>query len=399
MSSISGYRQFGGTHPETAALRNMLAFYDVRAPHTDEPFSEALLLGIGGGTRGGYWVFEFGGIPPVVALGARNDWQLGPGLFIARIAERLGVPANVHETTSANAAGKHLSAALDAGQPAAVAVDMASVPHMAMPPEAIKYYYHLLVAVDADREAGIVTVDDRSAFPLTMTWDELANARKQIGTMKHRMVTIAPSIEHIDIVAAIRAGIRDCAAGLLEPPIRNFGLSAWEKWSGLVANHKDKKGWPTVFLPGPRLYNGLLSAVQWIETAGNGPGMLRAMFADFLDEAATITGNDKYSDLAARYRDIAALWSELAAAALHDEIAPLRETRELILRRDASFLARGPAAFDEMQTIDTRLTALKSAIETDFPLNLDQSRELLEGLRYRLITIHVAEVESARALT
>src|SRR6266851_9255758 len=48
---------FPGNVPATTALRVLLAHAGVRAPRTDEPFSEALLFGIAGGI--GVGVFQF----------------------------------------------------------------------------------------------------------------------------------------------------------------------------------------------------------------------------------------------------------------------------------------------------------------------------------------------------
>ncbi len=49
---IETYKQFGGKHSETSALKNILAQMNVIAPHTGEPFTEEMLLGIGGGIAG-----------------------------------------------------------------------------------------------------------------------------------------------------------------------------------------------------------------------------------------------------------------------------------------------------------------------------------------------------------
>lgn len=54
MPTIGTYRQFGGVHPETAALANVLAANQIVAPHTGRPFSEAMLFGISGGLGMGY---------------------------------------------------------------------------------------------------------------------------------------------------------------------------------------------------------------------------------------------------------------------------------------------------------------------------------------------------------
>ena len=46
---LSDYQQIGGKHPETAGYANILAYHGVVAPHTDLPFTEEMILGIGGG--------------------------------------------------------------------------------------------------------------------------------------------------------------------------------------------------------------------------------------------------------------------------------------------------------------------------------------------------------------
>ena len=46
---VQDYAQFGGKHCETGSLKNVLAHLGVTAPHTGRPFSEEMLLGIGGG--------------------------------------------------------------------------------------------------------------------------------------------------------------------------------------------------------------------------------------------------------------------------------------------------------------------------------------------------------------
>ncbi len=395
---FSEYRLLGGEHPETAAVRNMLAFHGVTAPHTGEPFTEAMLLGIGGGVGGGYWVFEFDGIPPAIALGARHEWQRSPGLFIPKICNRIGVTATVNETSGRKGAEKSLLEVLRSGNPAAVAVDMASIPHTLMPGHLIKYYYHLLVVCGIDETAGTLELDDRAPTPFEVTIQKLADARQMITSMKHRMVTIARSSNDIDLASAINAGIADCIDGLLNPPIRNFGLPAWQKWADLIANPKDKKGWPNVFSPGPNLYSGLQSMFQWIECAGNGGSLMRGMFADFLDEASDVISDRGLADHARRWRDIAGQWTALAHAALPNTAPLLRETRELLLRRDEIYLHVGEQGLDEVHEINERLTELQSSVAKDGLLGQAQSLPLFQEVRERLLAIHAAELDATTVL-
>jgi len=100
---LQDYAQFGGKHCETGTLKNVLAHLGVTAPHTGKPFSEEMLLGIGGGIGMSYWLFQFGKTP-FFFIGTRYA-EKGPGaLFLQTIGKRLGLPMTVHETGAPSAA-------------------------------------------------------------------------------------------------------------------------------------------------------------------------------------------------------------------------------------------------------------------------------------------------------
>ena len=95
----------GGLHAETAAYANVLANTGVLAPHTGEPLTEAMVLGVGGGLGAGYILWEFGEHDArVLVLGHRRLWQY-PARWAAETAERLGLHADVHETGGAKGGG------------------------------------------------------------------------------------------------------------------------------------------------------------------------------------------------------------------------------------------------------------------------------------------------------
>ena len=54
-----GQLHFPGIHPETTALRILLANANVRAPHTGEYFTEPMVFGIGGGIGAGVFSFFY----------------------------------------------------------------------------------------------------------------------------------------------------------------------------------------------------------------------------------------------------------------------------------------------------------------------------------------------------
>ena len=78
----------GGAHADTAAFANVLANTGVVAPHTGEPLTEAMVLGVGGGLGAGYILWEFARHGErIVVLGFRREWQY-PGRWASETAAR-----------------------------------------------------------------------------------------------------------------------------------------------------------------------------------------------------------------------------------------------------------------------------------------------------------------------
>lgn len=54
MQRLTDYHQFDGRHFTSGYPRNVLAYQGALAPHTGQPYSEALIMGINGGICAGY---------------------------------------------------------------------------------------------------------------------------------------------------------------------------------------------------------------------------------------------------------------------------------------------------------------------------------------------------------
>ncbi|MCA9912908.1 MAG: hypothetical protein KC496_06150, partial [Anaerolineae bacterium] len=74
MPQLPNYSEFAGRHWETGSVRNALAYQGFTAPHTNQPYSEALLMGVSGGAVFGYFFFHYEGYDPHVALLTRNTF-------------------------------------------------------------------------------------------------------------------------------------------------------------------------------------------------------------------------------------------------------------------------------------------------------------------------------------
>lgn len=400
MISVEGYNHFGGHHWETGSLRNVLAFHGLKAPHTGEPFSEALLLGLTGGIGVVYFIFEYEGFAPHVALGTR--YPFNP---VENVIERLGLPAAAKQTQSQKKSVDTLLSALVVGEPALVWADMFNLTYNAFPSSPFPAMMPIVVyAYGIEQE--VVRVADRADVPLVTTPGELAEARARQTNLRNKMISFefedADSFEVQDLPAAVADAIRACVDLLTEPPPKgpanNFGLAALGKWAELVAQPSARRGWPQAFAAPAHLYAALQETYIAIEHRGSGGGAARPLYADFLTEAADILDKPALLDAARLYQAAGQRWRDVAAAALPSSVEPLGEVRQLIDESRALFKQRGNDGWREMQHIAEQLETLQSDIVHEFPLDDGGRSELLAGLRDCIEDLRKAETEAARAL-
>ncbi len=308
----------GGLDGDTAAFANVLANLGVVAPHTGEPLTEAMVLGVGGGLGAGYILWEFDSLQfrsRVLTLGFRRQWQY-PDRWARGTAERLGLHAELHETGSAKVAAAALDAQLDNGLPAIAWIDTYTLGHRIEPEWRDGYGGPPVIVYE--RNGDSYAVDDRSTGPIVVPGDRLAAARARVGSYKHRLVTIDPDRIDLDLRPAVEEGLR-LQVEHLSDKSDSFSLPAWRKWARMTADTRNKKGWPNVFADG--LGIGSLRASIYTDAAHG--AHLRGLYADFLDEAAELLGRDLGADA---WKAAADAWAPIVDAAL----PPGDELRELI---------------------------------------------------------------------
>lgn len=395
---LKNYKQFGGTNPYSASICNVAAQLGLIAPHTNEPFSEAMMLGIGGGIGAGYMMIDYKVISAMVMIGTRHLWHSDNVEFMRRICARTGLTPTIKETTGKKAAQSNLRAAIEDGRPALAWIDLASIPYASLPEEYRRSFYHLVVVVGLDDDNEMAYVDDRAPAPMAVSQANLAEARAAIKNYKNRILTAERGDEPLDLKSAVEDGIRDCYKGLLNPRIKTFGLESLTQWARLVANPKDKRGWPKTFEDPAELYSTLTWVHHWIETGGTGGGALRGMYADFLDQAAIVLDKQGLGEVSARYRESSRLWSALADAALPDSVPLFRETRELGLKKRGLFQSKGEAGLPEIKEINQRLLAIESEFAGSPQLSVVETTALLTNLRDHIMGVYEVEKEAAQSL-
>ena len=228
----------------------------------------------------------------------------------------------------------------------------------------------------------------------------MAYDRESIDTLSFRALTLAKPGAPIDLKEGINRSIKQCWDAMINPPQpkKNYGLSGLQNWTDVINSTKAKRGWLKIFAPGPNLYVGLKWTFKCIETLETGGGGMRGMYADFLDEAAGVIGNKQLKEVAKMYRKLAQLWTDLAYAALPDNIPLLKDTREMIINAEDAFLEGGMKAVGEMVKVKAHQDELTKQAYSDFPLNVDQSKKLLDGLKEHVEEILAAETEAVTAL-
>ncbi|MEM9193178.1 MAG: BtrH N-terminal domain-containing protein [Myxococcota bacterium] len=357
-----GYPRCGGVQTETSTLRNALFYRGVE--HSGTPYSEALVFGLCGGIGFLYAVFEYQGFPPMLTIVGRARSM--PDSFLVEGLSRIGVETTVVETTSPKRAQAALCAAIEAKKPALCTVDVAALPYYGLPKELLGMGPHTVGVVGQDGDR--LWLDDRSAAPVAVDEEAFAAARAGYRRAKHRLVTLGEPTPDFDLGSAIRAALRFAVDAYDAPPAKSFaknvGTAGLEKWSALLAEGKDKKAWARVFDAGPRAYVGLRRIYDCIQHDYTAPNAGRAMYADFIDEAAPIAGIE-FGNIAKAFRELDRRWAELSAI-VTDADPAVRAGCELSDRR-AELLDGGGDVADEMKALydERRSLADKCALDPE----------------------------------
>jgi hypothetical protein len=393
-----------GNVPATTALRVLLTAAGVRAPHANQPFTEAMLFGIAGGIGIGMFSFlyekeDFASF----YVASRHDWA-NDVRYLTRAAERVGAGATVVETGGAKPAAQALAKALAGGHPCIAWLDAASLPYKAMPAFYVGMANHLVVVYDIDEAAGVAHVGDLSDDPVEVPLEALAAARGRIKKSKNRLLSLQRAGEMAPLHSLVREGLAACRDGLLGanavgPSKTNFSLAALRVWGTRLHGSRDRESWERVFTPGKRLWRGLTSINEYIEHYGTGGGLSRPLFAEFLIEAAAALGSERLHHLGRRYSEVGRLWSELADAALPDDVPAMREAKEVLARKSELLHSDVPASTDDIQAAWTRLDELATAASERFPLSDPAVSDLRADLQRRVLALHAAEVAAHEELT
>lgn len=392
MPKLNDYQQFAGRHWETGSVRNHWAHRRFKAPHTQQPYSEALLMGISGGIVMGYFSFAYEGYDPHVAILVRNTFDP-----LDVLLARLGVEQINLQTTNPNKAIRNLTETLAEGVPPLVWADQYSLTYNHLPKDAGMWQMAPLVVFGYDESTDMVSIADRACVPLTTSTAEFYAARARVKQDKFRLAILEmPDADKLP--SAVSAGIWSCIQLFTEKPPKgsrdNFGFAAYQRWADLLTKPKQRLSWEKEFPAGGKMLAGLTSAFTMMALFGQ-EGLAmdaeRGLYADFLEEAAVILKKPQLSTVADQFRRSGEAWQRLAYALLPDSIPAFAQMRALMVKRHRTFLELGNAGFGELSEIDANISTLKESISASFPLSDSEVSEFRGHLANKILEIRDIE--------
>lgn len=395
MPILENYSAFNGYYFQTASIRNALDYQGLKAPHTDNAISEALLFGVSGGMNFGYFYFQYKGYDPQVNILTRNTFNL-----FEPILERLGIPYDVKQTSSADKGRKNLIDVLENGDAPIVQADMFTLSYNALDYD--EQMWGMMPLVVYGYEDDTAYIADRARVGLTVSSDEFDAARARIKKDKHRVIILGIPDE-AKFASAVTLGIWDCIKLFTEKPPKgsanNFGFKAYERWVKLLTKPKTKGSWAKTLPVGRELYTGLCTAFHFSQQFGKDDSYSaeRMMMADFLDEAAIILDKPDLAEISPKFRAGGEAWKVLGKALMPDDVPLLKETREIMIQKHSLFLNNGNQSTDKRIELSKREEELK-VISENFPLNVDEVIKLQGNIAEQVQVVHDIEHDAIMSL-
>jgi hypothetical protein len=319
-------REFEGRHYETGTMSNWLS-------SSGYPVSEAMALGASGGIAFGYFVFEYTGHLPHVALLPRNTFSP-----FERAMDNLGLRRTCMETVKPEKGLENLRRELDLGRAVVVWGDMFSASWNGMPQGGMWAMIPMLV-VRHDDDGFWVVAGSREAFKVSV--EEIQMIRGKVKKDRFKILVL-DSVDEGRLAVGLQSGIETCCELFLDKPpagsAKNFGIAGMEHFVAMVRDDKTGLGWGKKFPAGDKFKQAIAGRIgqpgvwDWIEGWGSNPGADRGTYAAFLREAGPIMGRD-FGMVADQFEESAGIWREVAAGCLPDAMPGLKRLREIKIER------------------------------------------------------------------
>ena len=298
LKPFDGFQSLETHHCVTGSLRHIYAFHD-------HPLSEEMLLGIGSGLSFIYWHRK--GMAPIFG-GRGNVGRPGEEGLEITAGHRTGVQVEKHHTSSTRKAEKSLLEILEAGEPVMMNADMGFLPYFDLP-EDYHFGAHAIVVCGYDPETRQVLVADRDTSIHPVSWETLAQARNSSYKPfppQNMWFSFDFSQKRQPSHAEIWEAIGEVCENMLHGPISNIGVRGIRKAAHQVLQ------WPQQ-MSTAEIRQACFNAFIFIDASGGtGGGIFRTMYALFLQETSSITGDNTLMQVGEELKILADQWQELA---------------------------------------------------------------------------------------
>ena len=296
---LPGFATYPTHHCVTGSLKHVYDYHGF-------PVSEDLLLGLGRGL--GFVYFHIKGTDPFYG-GRANVARPGEEGLEKTAGRRTGVAVESHATASARTAQAALRELLEAGEPVLVYLDMGLLPYFELP---AGYHFggHVVVVAGYDPDTGQVLIADRDRDLHPVGWEALEQARGsryKPFPPRHAWYTFDFAAARPPARAEVIESIGEVCHGMLAPPIANLGVS------GIRKAIRETAKWPEVLDPDALRRTCFNVALFIDQRGGTGGGIFRYMYARFLAEAASITGEPRLKEMGTELTGIGDRWERVAA--------------------------------------------------------------------------------------
>jgi hypothetical protein len=302
-------------HCGSGAFRDLLEFHGL-SWFGDQPMSEAMAFGLGGGL--GCFFYELPEMdPPLYLVGRGGGLERG-------VCEHLEIDLDLRKTDDPDEAWAWLRDELDAGRPTMVNADIRELDYLRVK---LSNTMHDIVVTGYDADEGVALIADNDREEIQRcSIESLQRARGSQGFPgpSHHATWVMRFPERLpEARVAIERAVKRSATNMTESA---EGLAGLEPGCGL--DHVERLAasypeWPERYGQA-RLGKALGGLWVFIVKAGTGGAMFRSLQAGFLRESAELLDDSGLAAAASVYEELAGEWVALAdaAAAARDGDAP-----------------------------------------------------------------------------
>ncbi len=282
-------------HCESGVLANLLRHHGI-------PLSEPMAFGLGAGLFFAYLpMIRLNRLPLVT-------YRAAAGQLLKRVAGLPGFHLERRTYASPERAMADLDRLLDQSIPVGLQTGVFWLPYF---PSALRFHFnaHNLVVYGRRGEEYLIS-DPVFPEPVVCPGRDLARARYASGALapKGKLYYFTAVDPGFDRARAVIQAVGSVAGAMRPSPFPLIGVSGIRFLAGRL------RGWPRR-LGEERAALHLGHVVRMQEEIGTGGGGFRFLYAAFLQEAATLLGDDLLGDMAQRLTIVGDGWREFAVMA------------------------------------------------------------------------------------